>query len=342
MRREQTFELMRQADLVVATGSQTNVKAAYSSGTPALGVGAGNVSVIVDETADVKAAAERIASSKTFDNATSCSSENAVIAVEAVYGPLVAALGVQGGVLMYPDATRALERTMFAGGKLSPAFIAQSAPAIAALAGFARPGLEQARFLMVAQTGVGPEHPRAKSCAGARVVPGARFCRRRGAARRLLTIRAPVTGRPAFATTTARLSWGSRSPYAVSSSTRRTASQRRSFDNALPFSLSMGCGTWGGNSLSDNLNYRHFLNITSVVRPLPSGSVHEPTEDELFGAWRRKFEREPRRGATSDVPAGRRAACGRAAGRDILLALESGASVTYAELRRTTRRFGAL
>ena len=62
-----------------------------------------------------------------------------------------------------------------------------------------------------------------------------------------------------------------------------------SFDNALPFSLSMGCGTWGGNSLSDNLNYRHFLNITSVVRPLPSGSVHEPTEDDLFGAWRRKF-----------------------------------------------------
>jgi sulfoacetaldehyde dehydrogenase len=51
----------------------------------------------------------------------------------------------------------------------------------------------------------------------------------------------------------------------------------------------MGCGTWGGNSLSDNLNYRHFLNITSVVRPLPSGSVHEPTEDDLFGAWRRKF-----------------------------------------------------
>ena len=102
IRREQTFELMRQADLVVATGSQTNVKAAYSSGTPALGVGAGNVSVIVDETADVKAAAERIASSKTFDNATSCSSENAVIAVEAVYGRLVEALVAQGGVLLLP------------------------------------------------------------------------------------------------------------------------------------------------------------------------------------------------------------------------------------------------
>ena len=77
---------MRQADLVVATGSQTNVRAAYSSGTPAIGVGAGNVAVIVDETADVADAAAKIARSKTFDNATSCSSENSVIAVDAVGG----------------------------------------------------------------------------------------------------------------------------------------------------------------------------------------------------------------------------------------------------------------
>ena len=59
-----------------------------------------------------------------------------------------------------------------------------------------------------------------------------------------------------------------------------------SFDNALPFSLSMGCGTWGGNSIGDNLNYRHFLNITRVVRPLAPEKVHEPTDDELFGAYR--------------------------------------------------------
>ncbi|MDQ6924243.1 MAG: aldehyde dehydrogenase family protein, partial [Pseudomonadota bacterium] len=83
--REATIELMRQADLVVATGSQTNVNAAYSSGTPAIGVGAGNVVVIVDETADVGDAAKKIAVSKTFDHATSCSSENSVVAIEAVY-----------------------------------------------------------------------------------------------------------------------------------------------------------------------------------------------------------------------------------------------------------------
>ncbi len=62
-----------------------------------------------------------------------------------------------------------------------------------------------------------------------------------------------------------------------------------SFDNALPFSLSMGCGTWGGNSISDNLNYRHFLNITRVVHPLAPGHAQEPTDDELFGDYRRRY-----------------------------------------------------
>jgi sulfoacetaldehyde dehydrogenase len=62
-----------------------------------------------------------------------------------------------------------------------------------------------------------------------------------------------------------------------------------SFDNALPFSLSMGCGTWGRNSISDNLNYRHFLNITRVVEPLPAASVREPGDDEIFGAYRARF-----------------------------------------------------
>ena len=83
--KQSTAELMRQCDLVVATGSQANVRAAYASGTPAFGVGAGNVAGIVDETADVERAAEQIVRSKTFDNATSCSSENSLVVVDAVY-----------------------------------------------------------------------------------------------------------------------------------------------------------------------------------------------------------------------------------------------------------------
>ena len=83
--REATRELMSQVDLVVATGSQNNIRAAYSSGTPAVGVGQGNVAVIVDETADCSLAAEKIIASKCFDHATSCSSENSVIVVDGAY-----------------------------------------------------------------------------------------------------------------------------------------------------------------------------------------------------------------------------------------------------------------
>jgi sulfoacetaldehyde dehydrogenase len=68
-----------------------------------------------------------------------------------------------------------------------------------------------------------------------------------------------------------------------------------SFDNALPFSLSMGCGTWGRNSIDDNLNYRHFLNIARVVRPLSASRIHEPTEEELFGRYLQKHGRSPRK-----------------------------------------------
>ncbi|MBA3506597.1 MAG: aldehyde dehydrogenase family protein, partial [Betaproteobacteria bacterium] len=157
--RELTLELMRQAELVVATGSRTNVRAAYTSGTPALGVGVGNVAVIVDETADLSDAAAKIARSKTFDHATSCSSENSVIAHTDVYDALLAALASEGGALLTRDEARQLEAVMFRGGKLVPDVIAQAAGAIAAYAGLNRAELLNARFLMVAETGVGASHP---------------------------------------------------------------------------------------------------------------------------------------------------------------------------------------
>ena len=109
--KELSRELMRQADLVVVTGSQTNVRAGYSSGTPALGVGAGNVAVIVDETADCADAAAKIMRSKIFDNATSCSSENSLIIHDKVYDRMIAALEREGGVLLSaPEKRRCRKR----------------------------------------------------------------------------------------------------------------------------------------------------------------------------------------------------------------------------------------
>lgn len=166
--KQSTAELMRLCDLVVATGSQANVRAAYASGTPAFGVGAGNVAGIVDETADVEAAADRIVRSKTFDNATSCSSENSLVVVDAVRAKMLSALKDRGAVMLADAQKATLQKLMWPEGKLSAAVIGQSARTIAERAA-AVDGANRAawqaiaeadpRILMVAEDGVGHDHP---------------------------------------------------------------------------------------------------------------------------------------------------------------------------------------
>jgi sulfoacetaldehyde dehydrogenase len=291
--REQTFALMRLADLVVATGSETNVRAAYASGTPAIGVGVGNVAAIVDETADIADAAAKIARSKIFDNATSCSSENSVIAVESVADALLAALAREGGVLLDDEETRRLEDEMFHDGVLAPEVIAKDAIAIAAIAGLVRPDLDNARFLVVNETGVGRDHP----FSGEKLSPVLAFYRvpdfdaATTLAERLLNYQGAGHSIGLHSRNAARATaLGLSLPVCrVIVNQAHCFATGGSFDNALPFSLSMGCGSWGGNSISDNLNYRHFLNITRVVHPLPAARVQEPTDDMLFGDYRRRY-----------------------------------------------------
>jgi sulfoacetaldehyde dehydrogenase len=117
--KDSTQELMRQADLVVATGSQSNIRAAYTCGTPAFGVGAGNVASIIDSSADLPDAAAAIAASKTFDNATSCSSENSVVILDAVYADAIAHLQAAGGVLLDAGEKAQLQAAMWPNGKLA-------------------------------------------------------------------------------------------------------------------------------------------------------------------------------------------------------------------------------
>jgi sulfoacetaldehyde dehydrogenase len=301
--REATNELMRQVDLVVATGSQTNVRGAYASGSPAIGVGVGNVAVIVDETADLADAAEKIARSKTFDFATSCSSENSVIAVESVAEGLLAALAANGGVLLEPQEARTLERAMFVDGHPAASFVAQSAPAIALRAGLSRQALLDAAFLVVPETGVGPAHP----FSGEKLSPVLAFYRAPDfpaateLAERLLGYQGAGHSIGLHSRDERRaVELGLTLPVCrVIVNQAHCFATGGSFDNALPFSLSMGCGTWGRNSISDNLNYRHFLNITRVVRPLPPARAREPTEEELFGSYLRKHApgRGPKTGA---------------------------------------------
>jgi sulfoacetaldehyde dehydrogenase len=288
--KQSTAELMRLCDLVVATGSQANVRAAYASGTPAFGVGAGNVAGIVDETADVALAADRIVRSKTFDNATSCSSENSLVILDAVRAPLLAALEARGAVLLDAARKATLQALMWPGGKLSPAVIGQSAVAIAQLAGWDDIAQRQPCILMVDEDGIGAGHP----FSGEKLSPvlalyrAADFAQAAATVERLYAFEGAGHSVGLHSALPERaLQLGLTLPVSrVIVNQAHCIATGGSFDNGLPFSLSMGCGTWGKNNFSDNMNYRHYLNITRVSKPI---TERVPTERDIFGAFFDRF-----------------------------------------------------
>ncbi|MBK7658656.1 MAG: aldehyde dehydrogenase family protein [Betaproteobacteria bacterium] len=284
--KEATTELMRQCDLVVATGSQANVRAAYASGTPAFGVGAGNVASIVDETADLEAAAAKIVLSKTFDHATSCSSENSLVLVEAVADAMLATLARHGCVKLEAADRDRLQVAMWPDGKLSPAVIGQAAGRIAGRAGLADPAAAAARVLLVDGGGVGPDHP----FSGEKLSPVLAVYRVRDFEQAKQAVRALYAFQGAghsvslhSAREDRALDLGLTLPVArVILNQAHAIANGGSFSNGLPVSLSMGCGTWGRNNFSDNLNVRQYMNVTRVSRPLPESI---PAIDDLLGAY---------------------------------------------------------
>ena len=287
-----TAELMRQCDLVVATGSQANVRAAATCGTPAFGVGAGNVAGIVDETADVALAAERVQRSKTFDNATSCSSENSLVVVDSVRAPLLAALQSRGAVLLSAAQKAKLQQLMFPDGKLSAAATGQSARVIAERAGLPAVAALNPSILIVEEDGFGAEHP----FSGEKLSPVLALYAARDFEHAMSIVERIYAYQGAghsvglhSARPERALALGLALPVSrVIVDQAHCIATGGSFDNGLPFSLSMGCGTWGKNNFSDNMNYRHYLNITRISRPIPESM---PSEGEIFGASFGKYGR---------------------------------------------------
>ncbi|MGV2287576.1 aldehyde dehydrogenase family protein [Trinickia sp. YCB016] len=288
-----TAALMRQCDLVVATGSQANVRMAYASGTPAFGVGAGNVASIVERSADLHDAAHKIAVSKTFDNATSCSSENSVVIEDAVYDAMLAELARWGGALLDAAQKARLQAAMWHDGKLSERCIAKSARHIAQTAGLADVAAREPKFLMVEESGFGADHP----FSGEKLAPVLSVYRARdfdAAAQIVRDIYAYMGAGHSVGLHTANpdffaIGLGERLPVArVIVNQAHCLATGGNFDNGLPFSLSMGCGTWGRNNFSDNLGFRQYLNVTRVAYPIEE---RVPELDALLGDYFRRIGR---------------------------------------------------
>ena len=287
--RGMTTRLMELADLVVATGSQANVKAAYKSGKPALGVGLGNAPVIIDSSADLDDAANLIMQSKTFDNATSCSSENAVVIVDDVHDAAIRALEKHGGYMAdAPERARIVER-LWIDGKLNRAVIAQGPERLVDVFELS-PRARGCRFVMAEETGIGKAHPlsgeklslvltvyRAKDFADAkRIVKDILDYQGRGHSCGIHTRDMAHARALAADTDVVR----------VLVNQAHTFGNGGGFNNALPFTLTMGCGTWQANAFSDNLSWRNFVNITHLVTTIPED---RPSEEALFGAYWAKW-----------------------------------------------------
>jgi sulfoacetaldehyde dehydrogenase len=287
---EKTNELMRQCDRVLATGGGAMVTAAYSSGTPALGVGVGNAVITVDDSADLDDAAEKIRISKTLDLAASCSADNSVILLEKIYEPMLKKLEAKGGYVLDSDKKSKLQKVLWVDGALNAKVVAQSAKFIADMAGFTIP--EGKTFFIVPETGFGPEFPfsgekltvtmtlyRAKDIdAAIQLVNDIQSYQGQGHSCGIYSKNDANIMKLAFATKTSRVMVNQ--PQAASNSGNLWNGMRQTF--------SLGCGSWGRNSVNHNITWRDLINETWVSKPLPVTKVI-PSDEQLFGRVMKKL-----------------------------------------------------
>ncbi len=284
-------DLMAAADLVVATGSGALVKVAYSSGTPAYGVGAGNAVCVVDETADIKDAANKIFLSKTFDNATSCSSENSLVMQSSIADELVAELMAKGGYICSAEEKAKLKDALWPDGEhLNPVIVAQPIMDIAKLAGLDVP--EGTTFIMV--TGDDPvesdKFSAEKLCAVLTLWKYNDFNEAIEYVERLTRNCGYGHSCGIHSANDENIIELGLKCHVSRMMVRQPQCYGNSgnYDNGMPFTMTLGCGTWGGNASSDNITWKHFLNYTLVSKPIEPVI---PDEKKIFGDYWNEFGR---------------------------------------------------
>ena len=282
---ELTNELMAQCDRVLATGGGAMVNAAYSSGTPALGVGVGNAVITVDETADLDDAAEKIKISKTLDLAASCSSDNSVILVNSIYDEMISKLKDKGGFLVNEEQKQKLKETLWdEEGHLNTAIVAQPAEKIANMAGIEIP--EGTGFYIVPETGWGEDFPfsgeklsvimalyKADDIGHAiELTNNIQSYQGQGHSCGIYSNSDENIMKLANSTKTSRVMVNQ--PQAASNSGNLWNGMRQTF--------SLGCGSWGGNGTNNNISWRDLINETWVSKPL-NQTKELISDEELFG-----------------------------------------------------------
>ena len=267
---ELTNEVMKEADIILATGGPGMVKAAYSSGKPALGVGAGNTPVIIDDTADIKMAVNSIIHSKTFDNGMICASEQSVTVMEKVYKEVKAEFALRGCYFLKKDELDKVRKTIIINGALNAKIVGQSAYTIAKLAGVTVP--EETKILIgeVESVDISEEFAHEKLSPVLAMYKAKTFDE-------ALEKAAQLVADGGYGHTSSIYVHPSQTEklekHAAAMKTCRilvnTPSAHGGIGDIYNFklapSLTLGCGSWGGNSVSENVGVKHLINIKTVA-----------------------------------------------------------------------------
>jgi len=258
------------------------VRAAYSSGKPAYGVGAGNAVVIIDETADLKATAEKIAISKTNDWASGCSAENSIIVEASVYDEFIGYLKEQGGYMTTAAEKAQLEENMWVDGHLNREIVARPATTIAKVAGLDVP--ETTRFIMVEEDKAGADANFSHEKLSV-VLTVYKYTDFKAAVELVNEIqRYSGLGHSCgiHSNNQEHIDYLAMNTYTVKVIVRQghSVSNSGAWHNGLANTFSLGCGTWGGNIASENITQKHYINTTWVAEPIDRKPA---TEEEIYG-----------------------------------------------------------
>lgn len=275
--------LMARGDLIIATGGQPMVRAAYSSGTPAYGVGAGNSTMIIDETANIQEAARNTRLSKTSDFGSGCSADGNLIIEESIFDKLLAQLQVEGGYLCNDQEKAALRKVMWDDENHRTSDTVAIAPQkLAQIAGFTIPA--DRKFLIVHGDGIGKEHP----YSGEKLTTLLAVYKYKGFDQALQMMRAVYeVGGKGHSCGIYSFNQDHIHALALAAPVSRimvrqpqSKANAGAFNNGMPMTSSLGCGTWGGNIVSENVHLKHYLNTTWVSVPIKED---KPSDAELFG-----------------------------------------------------------
>ena len=280
--------LMASCDLTIATGGPPMVRAAYSSGKPAYGVGAGNATMVIDETADVVEAAKNTAISKTNDYGSGCSADGNLVVDVSIYDAMLEQLQKEGGYLVTPEQKLLLENAYWdEAGRRTADTIARRAEVVAEKAGFEIP--RGKTFFIVKESHIGKQFKFSTEKLGVvlAVFKAQGFDDALDKVRQIFETggRGHSCGIYSFndehINRLALMAPVSR----IMVRQVQSSSNAGTFTNGMPMTSSMGCGIWGGNITNENVSLKHYMNVTWVSRPIPED---KPSEAELFGEFYNK------------------------------------------------------